>query len=141
MPIPDVKKYFETKRNSVFSLILTVTIFLLLILFTEYREWSLRIGIFAALFGLYKLYKVITEPQVMLDAQGVHFRTVSVYWKDIRRIILTFEKTGVRFHVDFENGKKMTEAIDNFPLFSYFDLKMDVRSFKKKFRKKFVLKQ
>lgn len=77
----------------------------------------------------------------MLDAQGVHFRTVSVYWKDIRRIILTFEKTGVRFHVDFENGKKMTEAIDNFPLFSYFDLKMDVRSFKKKFRKKFVLKQ
>lgn len=137
--IPDEKKYFESKRNVFITLIFTVLLFAILFIFTEYKESLLKIGIFAVFFGLYRLYNVITEPQLMMDSKGIHFRSVRVYWKDIKRIRMDFNKQ-VIFQIDFKNGKKLTEKIDHPTIISY-QLPKIIRSFKKKYRTPFVLKK
>lgn len=130
------KKYFEFKRRSVIILGVTIMIFLLLFFFTNYKETSLKIGIFAVFFTLYKIYKVFTEPYIVVNTKGLTLRTAHFRWTKIKKITpdYDFKTETLHFQILLKENTIAYEKVEHFPFSDYLALLLIIRTFKKKTR-------
>ena len=138
--IPDVKKYFESSKGFILTLIFSILLFTFLFLFSEYKEWALRIGIFAILFNIYKIFKILTEPSLKLNNKGIYFNSIRFYWKDIKKIKTNWENGNMFLNITLNSGKLVKEKIENFNIYDFLKINLTVRSYKRKYRNKFIYK-
>lgn len=137
------KKYFENPNASVLTFALVIIVLLALYYFTSYKETVLRIGLFAAFFSSYKIYKVWKEPSVMINDEGITLRNVRFSWSKIRKLKIEydFKNKAVNIHILSMTNIITTEKIENFPFSEYTSLYLIIKAFKKKHRNPLIYKQ
>lgn len=128
------KKYFESGKIAVITLVVTFIIFLLLFIFTSYKEMVLKIGIFAIFFCLYRLYKVFAEPCLIINEDGITFRSARFNWTRINKVKInySFGNNAVNFQIISNKNIITTEKVENFPFADYDSLFLILRTFKRK---------
>ena len=137
LDVPEITTYFESKKVSVFSFLISILLLTLLFILTDYKEFILKIGIFTIFFSGYNLYKVLKEPSLKLDKIGIHFRSLRLYWKNIKKIDISWQKgNDIDFRITLNSGELIQKRVKD--LNNHFFLSTTVRFYKKKYRNKFV---
>lgn len=139
--IPKEKRYIESKTNSFIILIATIVLVGISLYATDYNENTVKIGIFALLFNLYKIYQVYFSPLLILNEKGVELRAVRVTWKKIKKIEISWKQSNLHFQINLLNGKVVNEKIENFQFMEYINLYPTLRAFKRKHRYKYTVKK
>ncbi|KIA89066.1 hypothetical protein [Kaistella jeonii] len=132
--IPIEKRYIESKTNSFIILIATSVLVGIILYATDYSENIVKIGIFALLFNLYKIYQVYFLPLLILNEKGVELRAVRVTWKNIKRIEISWKQGTLHLQINLLNGKVVNEKVEKFRLMDYIYLHPTLRAFKRKYR-------
>lgn len=132
--VPDEVKYFGNKRAVVITFVFTVVLFVVIFLFTEYKEWAVRIGIFAVFFSLFKIYQVYSNPLLKLDKKGVHFQSTRVAWTRIKKLTPKLEKQGLIMEILTFDGKLIKENLQELKFHDVLSIYSSTRAFKKKYR-------
>ena len=131
---PTEKKYFGNKKNSIYTALFVLVVVLFLFFFTEYKEVSIRVGIFAFLFSGYKIYQAVFNPVLKFDAVGVHFQNTKMKWSRIKKINSSWGKTGLIIEIQTKDGKFITEKLSELEFQQVLDISSMSRAFKKRYR-------
>nr|WP_315028229.1 hypothetical protein [uncultured Chryseobacterium sp.] len=86
------------------------------------------------------MYKIFSEPSLLVNTEGLTLRTAHFSWLKIKRITSIYDfKTGtVHFQILLKENITVQEKVDHFPFSDYNRLILTIRTFKKKNRNPFI---
>ncbi|WP_326986126.1 hypothetical protein [Chryseobacterium sp. MP_3.2] len=106
---------------------------------TSYKDFIIRVAVFALLFGLYKIFLAFTIPIIALNSTGIELRAINIPWKNIRSIDYIWKSRVLFLSIKLKNDKMVKEKVSNLSFqkdFIY--LEAIIRAFRKKYRKAFI---
>ncbi|MEC5157104.1 hypothetical protein RCH13_001003 [Chryseobacterium sp. MP_3.2] len=137
--IGNEKKYFESPLNALIVFVLTFLILAIIFYLTSYKDFIIRVAVFALLFGLYKIFLAFTIPIIALNSTGIELRAINIPWKNIRSIDYIWKSRVLFLSIKLKNDKMVKEKVSNLSFqkdFIY--LEAIIRAFRKKYRKAFI---
>lgn len=136
------KKYFESPFNALILFVLTFLILAIIFYLTRYKDFMIKVAVFALLFGLYKIYLAFTKPIIALNARGIELRAINIPWKNMRSIDYKWKSRILFLSIKLKSGKMVKKKVSNLSFqkdFIY--LESIIRAFRKKYRKAFVYRK
>lgn len=132
--------FYESKVMVFFMLFFVVLVLSFAFFFTSYKEFVFKAGIFTIFIALYKCYEAYFTPVIKLDSKRITFRFDRYNWSDLKKINMHFKNNYWIFVLVFYSGKKIEKKIPYSKLENSFQLPLILKSFKRKYRRKFHLK-
>lgn len=140
--IENEKKYFESPFYDFIVFVLTFLILAIVFYLTSYKDFMIKVAVFALLFGLYKIFLAFTKPIIALNSKGIELRSISIPWKNIRSIDYKRRSRVLFISIKLKSGKMIKEKVSNLSFqkdFIY--LEAIIRAFRKKYRKEYVYRK
>lgn len=134
------KKYFASRGFSLLLFGLTLIILLLLFFFTDYKDKVVKLGCVVIFLSLYKIYKNFMEPSLIINDEGITFKSARFNWSKIKKIgnSYDFQHRVLSFTITSRENIITTEKVEDFPFSEYIGTILAIRTFRKKHRKPYV---